>query len=404
MKLLTRTRSFLATYWQPLALYAGLVLLFGGLLWLRLGTLPHGYAPGELAAQSAGGNLRDLLNHPLNAPYSLLVHGLMRLFGHDLFWLRAASTALGVLTLTIFYWLVHYWHGQRAAVLGTILFGCSAWFLHTARLGTPDVLQFLLLALVAASVWLKHSKKALPVLACFGLSAVLMYVPGMIWPVAALVLWQWRTIDRIFKRHLLIVSLGALVWLALLAPLGWAIYKNPMMAKELAGLPAQGWPQPLMVLRHLLDVPLNLFLRGPLSPEHWLARLAVLDAFCMAMLGLGGYLYFRYPRLHRTRLVAGVLILSIVLVALGGDVTLTVVIPFIYILVATGTGFLLDRWFVVFPRNVIAQSVGVGLVSIAVLASCWYNLRHYYVAWPNASATRVLFVIQQRAPSDTMKK
>ena len=83
------------------------------------------------------------------------------------------------------------------------------------------------------------------------------------------------------------------------------------------------------------------------------------------------------------------------LIALGGAVSLSLLIPFIYILVAAGIGFMLDQWYKVFPRNAIAQGVGMGLIVLAVAASCWYGLRHYFVAWPNAPATQQVFVIRQ---------
>ena len=93
-------------------------------------------------------------------------------------------------------------------------------------------------------------------------------------------------------------------------------------------------------------------------------------------------------------MVAVALIVGSILVSLGGAVSISILMPFIYVLVAAGIGLLLDRWQKVFPRNVIAQAVGVGLVSLAVIAVSWYGLRHYFVAWPNAPATKQVFTIE----------
>jgi len=378
-----------------------MVAAFGWLLWWQLGTLTSGYSPSEAQTLQASSSLKYIFHHPLNAPYTLVVNGLLHINHHDLIVLRVVSVIFGLLTLSIFYWLVRYWHGERSAFFGTVIFGASAWFLHASRLGTPDVVLFMLLALAACAVWLKQKPGPLPLFVSFVLAAALVYVPGMIWFIVAGILWRWKSIDKIFNKQLWMVSLGALLLLATLAPLGWAIFKTPELAKQIAGLPATGWPDPLTSLRALAEVPVHIFFRGPLLPEHWLGRVAVLDAFCTAMLGLGGYLYVRHFGLARAKVLAAVFVLGAGLVALGGGVTLTLLAPFLYILVAAGVGFMLDRWWTVFPRNIIAQSVGAGLISIAVLASCWYALRNYYVAWPNAPVTRTVFVVP---PSDTIKK
>jgi hypothetical protein len=400
-----RLQNSLSLYWQPMLLYGALLVIFGGLLWFRLGSLVGGYSPNELAALQASTSLHHIFEHPLNAPFTLLAHGLTHLGEHGLLLMRATATIFGLLTLSVFYWLVRHWHGERSAILGTIVFGCSAWFLHTARLGTPDVLLFGLLLLVACGVWLKHSDSWLVLLVSFLVTASMLYVPGMVWFIALGVLWRWKTIDHIFKRHLWTVTAGALALLAALAPLGWAIYKSPELAKQLAGLPAGGWPMPLEMLKNLAEVPLNLFWRGPSDPQHWLAQLPILATFSIVMFFLGAYLYARHWRLQRSKLLAVVLVGGTLLVSLGGPVSLSIIIPFVYIGVTGGIGLLLDRWYQVFPRNVIAQAVGMGLVSIAVVVACSYDLRRYLVAWPAVPATKHTFIVSESTlPSDTIKR
>lgn len=397
-------RNFLATYWQPALLYGLLIAGCGGLLWWKLGSLVGGYSPSEAIALQASTNWRHIFENPINAPFTLVAHALQYLGEHSLFLMRATATIFGLATLTVFYWLVRHWHGERAAIFGTILFGCSAWFLHTARLGTPDVALFGLLALAAGTVWIKRTDNRFVLFLLFLFAAGLLYVPGMIWFIALGVIWQWKAIDRIFRRHLGVVTLGAFGLLAVLAPLGRAIYKSPETAKVIAGLPAHGWPQPFEVLQRLADIPLALFIRSPLQPEHWLARLPVLDFFCMVMFGLGLWVFIKNFRLIRTHLMVVALIVGTVLISLGGLVSLSMIIPFVYVAVAAGVGFLLDRWYAVFPRNVIAQGVGIGLVTLAVVVSCWYGLRHYFIAWPAAPATQPIFQLEQPAPSVIIKE
>jgi hypothetical protein len=398
-------RKLWLAYWRPTAFYGGLLVFFAVLLWLHLGTLTGGYSSSEISTLQAGSSIHRIIEHPLNAPF-LLLGRLLLYIGYDsAFWMRAAATLFGLLTLSAFYWLVRYWHGERSAVLGTILFGCSTWFLHTARLGTPDVLLFSVIGLVASVIWLKRTENPWVMGITFLLAMLLLYVPGMCWIIAIGIVWQWRTLLKLAKRYTPIALAGLVAALALLVPLGMAIYRAPTVALSIAGLPVQGWPDVLASLQRFATIPLNLFVRGPLEPEHWLARLPLLDGFCIVMVLLGTYLYARHIRMARVQLVGATLAIGSILISLGGIVSLSIIVPLIYILVAAGLGFMLDRWYSVFPRNVIAQGVGVGLIGIAVAASCLYGLRRYFVAWPAVPATKQVFVIQQPRPlSGTIKE
>ncbi len=398
MRLRTKKiRALITVYWQPTVFYGMLIIFFGLLLWFQLGTLVRGYSPAEIASLQTATNLRQIFEHPLYAPFSLVSYliGLVYTGNEPLFPLRAAATVFGLLTLTTFYWLMRHWHGERSAILGTIVFGCSAWFLHVSRLGTPEVLLFLPMALAAGSVWLKRTDSRLILLVGFGLAATLLYVPGMVWLLLVGALWQAKTIVWLCKRHVWLVAVGVAGMLALLTPLGLAIYKSPSLAKTVVGLPEHGWPTIFGFLDRLAHIPYYLFIHGPLDPMRWLSTVSILDAFSIVMLIFGLYVYVRHWRLVRSKMVGAVLIVGSLLVALGGAVTLSIIIPFIYVLITVGIGFLLDRWQTVFPRNVIAQIVSVSLVSLAVIAVSWYGLRHYFVAWPNAPATKEVFTYKK---------
>jgi hypothetical protein len=395
-------RTLLAVKWQPIALYGALVVLFAFLLWWQLGSLPGDYSPSELAAMSQAHSFTFIYEHPIHAPFSVPAGVLLHFHPNSLLAVRVVSTLFGLLTLSSFFWLVRAWHGQRAAVLGTLVFGLSAWFLHAARLGSSDVLAFGLLTLTACGVWFKQSGKSLPIILCMVIAAAFLYVPGMIWFVIAGVIWQWKTIDRIFKDHLWMVTAGGVLLLAILTPLALAIHRTPQLAKVVVGLPASGWPQLFETARGILGAPLQFVWRGPLWPEHWLGRLPILDAFCMGMLFLGAYVYIKHRKLVRTQLMVVILLISCVLIGLNGGMTATIMVPFVFVLVAAGIEFILERWFTVFPRNPIAQSVGMGLVCLAVLSSCAYGYRHYFVAWPAAPETKAAFSVKQQDVSGTI--
>jgi hypothetical protein len=395
--LLSKLKKTLMGDWQRLALYVLLVALFAGLLAFNIGSLTGGYSLHEVQAAGNAAGWKHIFDNPLNAPFLIAVRSLSYVLHDHVLAARIVSAAVGMLTLVMFYTLVRHWHGERAALCGTLLFGASAWFLHTARLGVPEVLLFGVLAMVTCYVWLRRTNSSIVLFIGFLLAAALMYVPGMAWFIGIGAVLQWKSVDHYFKRNLWAVTAGALVLIAALVPLGLAIYHNPEIAKVYAGLPATGWPNPLSVLKDIAGVPLHLFVQNQANPEHWLGKLAIIDYFTAAMFFLGGYLYIRHMKLRRFWVVAVALIAGTVLVGLGGGVTITVILPFIYVVAAAGVGFMLDRWLTVFPRNVIAQTVGYGLVGLAVAATCFYSVKHYFVAWPEARPTKAVFTLKDQS-------
>lgn len=368
--------------------------MLGAALYWQLGTLLPGYSQSELATYQASLSFKDILNNPLNAPFLLGVKALAYLHPDSLLVTRLVATLGGIVVLGAFAILIRRWHDTRTAVIATLLFGLSAWFLHTARLGTPEVLLFGVFLLAASGSWLKKTNHWLAVLTCFVLAAALLYVPGMIWFIIFGVIWQWKTIDRVFKKHLIVVSCGAVLLVAALGPLGWAIYHNHDVGLRLLGAPEQ-WPSLLTIAENILKVPFHLLFRGESNPETWLGTAAILDAFTLTMFVLGSYLYIRHFKLLRTPLFALIAVVMAVLIGVSGTVTLSVIIPFVYVIAAAGISYILDRWFAVFPRNPIARTIGWTAVGVVVALACAYQLSHYFTGWPHAAATHEVFIVQK---------
>lgn len=388
-------REYILPRWQPLALYGALAVVLGVALLWRLGSLTHGYSAGELATfQTATGPWKNLLANPLDAPFLLPVRALHYILHNNLIAVRVVAAAMGVVTLGIFAVVLRQWHNRYTTFFGTLLFGLSAWFLHTARLGTPDVLLFGIFALAACGYWLKQTLHWLPLLICFLLAIALLYVPGALWFVGLGVLWQWKVIDQVFKKHLLTVSLGGLVLLAALAPLGWAIFKHHSLALAWLGLPAHVPPVTDM-LKNILVVPFHLFVHNATDPATWLGNASILDVCSLALFVLGGYMYLKRIKLVRVKLFLSCLIVTCVLIAIGSSVTFTIIMPLIYMVIAAGVAEMLGQWFEVFPRNPIARSLGWVSVALIVGLACAYQLTHYFVGWPEAAATRQAFTVQK---------
>lgn len=394
--MVSKLKNLVRDNWIPIALYGALFAALGGLLFWQLGSLVGGYAPQEAESLQASASLSELLKNPLNAPYYLLVKAVSYVLADGLLATRIASAGIGLATLLLFCWLVRQWHGPRTAILSTVLLGTSAAFLHTSRLGTPDILLFCLFLLVACGFWIKDRNNPLMLLLAFLLVAGLLYVPGMIWLVIVGAVWQWRALDRAFKEHLVVVSLGALLFLAALAPLGWAFFKDLGLIKPWLGVPEQ-LPTIVQALRNLVEVPIQFFVRHLADPLRWLGTVAVLDVFATAMFFLGSWRLLARIKLARTQLLLAVFTISTVLIALGSNITLLVLVPFVYLVAAVGVNYLIREWYAVFPRNPIAKGLGMGLLSIVVALACGYQLRHYFIGWPQASATQPVFTVERAA-------
>jgi hypothetical protein len=180
-----------------------------------------------------------------------------------------------------------------------------------------------------------------------------------------------------------------LLGLILLPLLVWRL-RDVATLKLWAGIPAH-FGAPLDIAKQFVAVPVHLFARGPQYPEQWLGRLPILDIFTLAACIVGIYFYLTNLKAGRSRLLFGLLLLTMLLVGLHGAVSLSLVVPVLYLFVAAGIAFLMKEWLQRFPFNPLARTIGIGFILAAVGLSCLYNLRSYYIAWPHNSVTKSTF-------------
>jgi len=389
-----QVRNALDMGWQILSTLAIVAFLLGLLLFGRLDSLLPAYSPTEVQSALSSRPFTEIINNPVNAPYKLTVFFFSYITSNPLLATRLAAATFGIATIILFYVGMRNWYRRRIAFLATVLFACSAWFLHTARFGSPDILlPCAVLLLTVCGYWIataKYSRYSY-VAAIIALS-LCMYVPGLLWLLGVAAVVRRKDIAllslRLNARQRAIV-IGTAVVLVIL-PLLVSIIRNPHVGLELLGLP-NAWPGLVEIGKNLLYVPVSLFAFTPVNPELQLGRLPLLDIFGVVMFVLGAYYYFKHRTLDRTKLLLVFLAISTVLIAIDGPVSIAIMLPAIYVIVTGGIAQLLGRWLEVFPRNPLAKSVGITLITIAVLASCLYNIRAYFVAWPNAPETKAIY-------------
>ncbi len=385
-------RQWVSDRWRALVAIIICSLLITALFTIRLHSLTPAASSSEFNAAQSTQDYHQLINNPAFTPHRVVSFGLHILHGDNLFTLRLVSALFATAIIMSFYLLVKFWTSSYIGALCTVLLATSAWFLHYGRLATPDILYGTLIIVIALGVSLEHSPwRKITLFALICSSALALYIPGLIWFMVAGLIWRSKLLLKELKKIPRGIAVAyAVLFLALLLPLGLAIAKNFSLGQLFLGLPAT-YPNLLELLRRFGNIPVQIFLRGPANPTLWLGRLPLLDIFTAIMTVSGLYVVIRKWQFDRSKLLLGALLLSTVLIALGGAVQMSILIPLIYSLAAIGIAYMIEEWLSVFPRNPLARNIGMALMLIAVGASCFYNLQHYFVAWPNAPATKAVY-------------
>jgi hypothetical protein len=366
---------------------AGYALVLKGLATL----VPH-YSANEIATRLASTDLSSLVTHPVSAPYHALNWLATRFLHNDLLASRRLSACLGLTALFLFWYVVSRYYDRRTSTLATLLFACSGGFLYAARLGTPMVLQFSALALLALALYMRQAKHLTA--STYGAAAsiaVMLYIPGLIWLILLGCILHYKTAHRLLSRmstgHR--IGVGATI-LVLCTPLLWGIGHDIAIVKSLAGLPAV-LPGVAALPKEFAHFWLALGFRSYYSPEIALQGAALLSVTELALLLLGLYELVRSARRKVGYYIVLAIIIVSVLTSLGGTVTYTMAMPLIYFVIAAGIHYLIREWLAMFPRNPVARVVGTLLVSLLIGFSVLYQLRSYFVAWPHHQPTRTTF-------------
>lgn len=378
--------------WRPILIFIGVTLVVSFIFGFKLGSLtPATSEPEQQYVNSISSGI-ELLRHPVYFVHKLPVYVLFKLDVNSLAAYRAVSTFFAGLAVVSCFFILREWYSNRIALLGTWLFLSSAWVLHTGRLATPEASYLLLMPLIWAAVWLYFTtlrKTALFVLSL--LCSACFYIPGFGWLLIFTAIWQHKRIwEEIKYVPWWFRTLCGLVLISGLMPLAWAGINSPNELLLASGLP-NAVPSVKSLLENLIHIPEYLFVRGPDDPVRWLGRLPILDVFSTAMFILGLYSIRYSLKQHKIQILVGSSIFLSLLITTGGAVTVTVLMPALYILIAGGVAFLLQQWFTVFPRNPLARTLATTLISISVLLVSFYHISHYFVAWPQTPATKSAF-------------
>lgn len=359
----------------------------------RLVSLVPSLSPREQELWNTAGDWHAILNNPINAPYKALVWAAHFLPLSATFSARLPSILLVLAGLALFVVIIHRWYGPRSTVFGFFIFITSAWVLHIGRFAGPDIMYLLAaLALIATHIGVyDHGESWLMLYAWLLVNIAVLFVPGMVWFVLfglvlqAGTLWgSLRNTEGLWRRILWVI-----LALAGLGTIAAAIVYKPELWRQWLGLPGHfaSWH---IILANAGSAWAAVAYRAPLHAELWLGNLPALGLFMSLMLLAGIAFYARHYRAARSHLLAGYLVLGTALIALGG-VTLSVLIPTLYIIAIAGIAYVLHYWLRMFPRNQLARGTGIAIVGLAIGLSCLYGLQQYFVAWPHNPDTAAAY-------------
>lgn len=385
--------------WRFVAEWLAALAVCAAIFSFRLHTLVPGFSATEKAAIQAASSLKAIGHDPSFLPHKFLQYLGLKLDHSGFIAMRVPSVLAGLVAAALFFYILNKWFNLRIAAITTFLLVTSSWFLHLARIGTPDVMYLGILAPLAYAIWLPKSKRPLLALALGAIVLInTLYTPGLIWFTLIGIVWQRKAIAQLYSRTKAAAIFTLLGCLVLLVPLAVSFVHAPELIKTYLGLPEQI----LTALKHaplnLIDIPIQLVYRGPVNPALNLANVPLLDFFVVVIATLGAYSYATYFGLLRSRMLLGSLIVSCLLVSFKGGVSIGVLLPFVYLLVGGGLNFMIEQWFKVFPYNPFARGTATVLLTVAVGAVTFYHFNAYFVAWPQAPETRAAFNYAPQPP------
>lgn len=378
-----------------LFLAVGVGLFFILYVW-RLGSLTPGLSPAESAEAVSSSSMSQIVDNPLYGPHKLIQFGLQSVFDASPVSLRAASVIFVGIFIVSFYFLVAKWFGKLIGLTATVLLASLPWTIILARNATPSILLLAPIAVFSCYYWWARTQSWTFwawLLLCLTV-ALSLYIPGMFWVLFATTLVGHKLIWFNLKRNSSWgLAFSVLLFLILLAPLGYAFWQNSSLINQLVLIPND--------LPTLLDFVKNfgwsvaaLFAQAPDHFEYLIGRIAILSALISILVLFGGYAMNVSAR-KKLLLMSGLIVFAALVAGLNDSlIYLTFALPALVVIAAAGLRFLFLEWQNIFPRNPIPKNFAYLLILSLAAIHIFYGVSYGLAAWPNTAETRSVYVIK----------
>lgn len=381
---------------KPVLLWASATSLFYLLYIWRLGSLTPGLSPAESAAAGGSASLDQIINNPLYGPHKLVQFGLRSALHSSLFSLRLVSVIFIGIFIVASYFLVVKWFGKLIGLTATILLSSLPWLIIIGRSSSPMVLLLAPIAVFASYYWLARTERRAN-LAWLTLSltvALSLYVPAMLWLliISALVGRKliWFNLKRI---NGLFLAFSAVVFLILLAPLIYGLWRNPNLLSQIALIP-NSWPSILDFVKDAGWSLATLFVRARQYSEYLVGLIPILSALISILFLFGAYAMNSSAR-KKLILMVSLVVFAVVITGLNNNlIYLTFGLPAIVVIATAGLRFLFLEWQNIFPRNPIPRNFAYLVILSLAAVHIIYGANYALSAWPNTPQTRAVYMIK----------
>lgn len=361
--------------------YGVLAITAVALLLMYGNALPPGLGPSEQQSivSSSTVSFTKLPTEAIDLPFHALQKLTVDWLGVTPLGVRLPALIFGALTALCMALLLRRWFSPSVALIASVILVTSGWFLGIARLGSTAVMipfwtSVLLLAATYVSQQTKNWKwwRVL-----FAMAAALsLYTPYMAYLFAAAAL---ASLSQPHLRYLLRESnrvnlfIGGFFFTLLLVPLGWGVYHNPGIARDILAIPAT-LPDPWQFLRDFFKAASALL--NPFNNTTAEIITPALSVASVALLLIGGARLLR--DFHSVRahllLIWGALLMPII--AFNPNNLAVMLIPAMLV-VTIGLNQIIRYWYRLFPRNPYARLFGLIPLAVLLFSIVHVNYQRY---------------------------
>ena len=327
-------------------------------------------------------------------PYYFLLHVIYAIH-RNLYFFRLLSILPALAAALLVYWIVSRYHGYKIAILASSLLITNYAVLIISRVASPISTQLLpLVLLIAIILYLEQPPVNLyPLLAMEVAIIGCLYIPGMIWIVAAILGLNTKILKKtIFARSLTERVIMLLVAILSLVPLLYRLVAHYTSSQLLnwLGYALHGTTHAMSNLgSNIINTVLDLFIHSNrLNSSLSLGHLPLITVAQSVIIVVGLYYYASRRTNVRWRNLLIIFLITWLIIGFG-VVSVYSLLPLCSILTGTGLAYLLKKWYEVFPRNLVAKYLGIVTLSTVVVLVCILSLRTYYVAWAYNPSTRL---------------
>ncbi len=375
--------------WYKLGFGILFIVIFCGLYLYRLGGFVRGNTVFETSRYLGINGVEALFSHLALSPIKFLELIMLKIDEPNSTLIRLVSVFIVSISFVVFYRLILKWQTHRIAILSTFLFATSTFSLNLGRFSLQDSMYYLVIpSILLMGTWLRSKKYVKRVLYVLPVTAILLYLPGFIFILlTTLVVFRRRLMAAWRFCDVRLRLVGSSVALLLLVPMVYGLIRYPNQITEFFGIDKLTKNGINEVVNRFIDIPKELLWSGLSEPHRWLFGTPVIDVVTVVFIVLGIYAFKKSVHTLRARILYSLTLLCWVILSLSNVATIALIIPLLYIFAAKGLAFMLQTWFIVFPRNPAARNLGAVLLFLPVILSAGYNMQRYFIAWHDSPKT-----------------